>query len=823
QLQTVIELPATVRARHLTVLDVGQGATTPPAVALFRAVRTGVNKRLRPIPPRAQGRLVYLITCTVELDPQKTGEATRARDGQLLDVNSPVKYVTDPQSGQQLPILPGTNVQVANGVTTLLHVPIQYMDCGAYAFEVNDHVLVEFTDRDWSQPRVIGFAENPKPCSRVGLILTGIPSTTGVREGLFLRDVPKGGDGKLVHPSSGGVTQGGNLDWISADRKTTLTFKGPPGRSIAPTIMPGSYHPYDDFAQDGLWRHRFRMKFGADTAQHAHPDGAMFIRTFCFGYAIYLNGKTEVTAPPRHFVLGAGVCRYEGPDNAGQPVTKSYLVAVFGGNLYLDWADHEEQLQCWDVVTRPEMINPVFAYATLDGTTVGPWQILHTELLHERGNVMPPINAVFFSENGTQCVTCIPTLSQGLTTYTNDDGSYDAVSYQVGNDLILRARFIPGLNGVTLEPPSREYQTNQFSQYFSGHSKTGPSDRDYGSWSFDGSSSESVSSAAIMAIDYVGEQEVTLTVTASKQSTSINSGAGHSVEGSIHGDHGDINSSANSRWAFSITDTHREKTVGHYLSLYDTRSSESWSGTDQDGNAALPWAVSLATTRDGVILRPYYYDLRSGAGVWYSASGSSQYNQGHSGDLTQGPQVWSGNQGGQLSAHFEDRDAKQYGQNATSYADALGGAVNDTPTLQGSGVSGSWSSSQSGNPAPESGCNLARAQHLTRWEPGSWGYAAIEVLPILYTQPCNATGDIVCRIDFRAYPKVDSTLDAVHWSTNGAIDFDRLHHYDVAFSTAFDLDAAWMNHLATYHQPADGSGVPLQTAVEGGLVPEFRR
>jgi hypothetical protein len=32
-----------------------------------------------------------------------------------------------------------------------------------------------------------------------------------------------------------------------------------------------------------------------------------------------------------------------------------------------------------------------------------------------------------------------------------------------------------------------------------------------------------------------------------------------------------------------------------------------------------------------------------------------------------------------------------------------------------------------------------------------------------------------------------------------------------------------MTHLATYHQPADGSGVPLHTAVEGGVVPEFRR
>ena len=40
-------------------------------------------------------------TCTVLLDTQKTGESTRARDGQTLDVNAPLKTLLDPQSGQQ--------------------------------------------------------------------------------------------------------------------------------------------------------------------------------------------------------------------------------------------------------------------------------------------------------------------------------------------------------------------------------------------------------------------------------------------------------------------------------------------------------------------------------------------------------------------------------------------------------------------------------------------------------------------------------------------------------------------------------------------------
>ena len=63
------------------------------------------------------------------------------------------------------------------------------------------------------------------------------------------------------------------------------------------------------------------------------------------------------------------------------------------------------------------------------------------------------------------------------------------------------------------------------------------------------------------------------------------------------------------------------------------------------------------------------------------------------------------------------------------------------------------------------------------------------VLPILYTQPCNATGDIVCRIDFRACPKVDSTLDAVYWLTNGAIESIKLRGTDLLGKVATEEEA----------------------------------
>ena len=44
-------------------------------------------------------------------------------------------------------------------------VPIEYMQCHSAAFDEGDEVLVELQERDWQQPRIIGFRDNPKPCS----------------------------------------------------------------------------------------------------------------------------------------------------------------------------------------------------------------------------------------------------------------------------------------------------------------------------------------------------------------------------------------------------------------------------------------------------------------------------------------------------------------------------------------------------------------------------------------------------------------------------------------------------------------------------------
>jgi len=50
---------------------------------------------------------------------------------------------------------------------SLSEVPIVYMDCNADAFQVGDRVLINFEAQDWTSPKVIGFASNPKECRQI--------------------------------------------------------------------------------------------------------------------------------------------------------------------------------------------------------------------------------------------------------------------------------------------------------------------------------------------------------------------------------------------------------------------------------------------------------------------------------------------------------------------------------------------------------------------------------------------------------------------------------------------------------------------------------
>ena len=110
-----------------------------------------------------------------------------------------VALASQPSSAQGLGI---------NQVSTLTGVPVVYMSCNAKAFEVGDRVIVQFINRDWQQPRVIGFLDNPKPCELFTLVylkvIFGISSTT-----LSTQEVYKNRDADEVTTSAPYYAGGG--------------------------------------------------------------------------------------------------------------------------------------------------------------------------------------------------------------------------------------------------------------------------------------------------------------------------------------------------------------------------------------------------------------------------------------------------------------------------------------------------------------------------------------------------------------------------------------------------------------------------------------
>jgi hypothetical protein len=155
-------------------------SSSPEATFFNWAVHPGANKWK---PNYRLGEIMFIdpVTekCTVQLDEQKNNARSKGYDwlSKTLDMNNIVRTIIDPETGSQTTIMPGPNIQVSDGIVTLTDVTIEYMECNAAVFEVGDHVMVEFTDRSWLTPKVIGFAENPRPCQMRAHGIAMTPST----------------------------------------------------------------------------------------------------------------------------------------------------------------------------------------------------------------------------------------------------------------------------------------------------------------------------------------------------------------------------------------------------------------------------------------------------------------------------------------------------------------------------------------------------------------------------------------------------------------------------------------------------------------------
>lgn len=386
-------------------------ASSPEAMFYNWAVHPGAQKWR---PNYRLGKITALDadanTCTVELDAQKNSEKSKARDGSTLDVNNPVKVQVLPKP----PAGPGgtedtypENVAYADGKTTLKNVRIEYMECNADAFATDDHVIVEFTNFDWTTPKVIGFAEQPKPCLKHGILCTAKPNHGASENVLF---------GRTTAIRSRHITEsktGGHCDWVSSDGKTVLSWHGPLGRSIAPRVIPfatGEFNSGKWPATFGLYNATFAMvkeNVGYNTAY------AQFTR---FTSAVYRDGSVYATAPSGKHVLGAAIFTTTGQDEHGAAITVDWLVIAASSAFVYP-----------NVIDNATATGPSIEIMAAKTTALSTWTTLATQTFTVGAiSGLPPINIVAFAPDGGEFVSLIPAV-------TADAGNN---TYRLINDLI---------------------------------------------------------------------------------------------------------------------------------------------------------------------------------------------------------------------------------------------------------------------------------------------------------------------------------------------------------------------------------------------------
>lgn len=765
-------------------------------------------------------------TCTVALDPQSTGDATRARDGQVLDVNSPLKIVVDPQTGHAQSVLPGPNLQIQNGITTLLNVPIQYMDCGADAFAVKDAVLVEFIDRDWTQPRVIGFADHPRPCQQPGILLTA--DNNGQSEQLFLKDssaTTAGTTPELKHPLS--PKQGGNLDWTSPDRKTVITFDGPLGRAIPPAVAMGALGDslYGDFSAYSVTSVQGLVSWQGSPLEPA--DEFQYRVCQRFGRVIYKNGKPLATAPfvgesppwPS-VVLGAAQLSYQDAH-----LKKTYLVAAL-----------IRPLSSVGVLTRaatgrrgvhhPECIDPMLAWADIQSgpITAKDWHLLPIDPLSTDPTLLPPTGACFFSGSGRQFACLLPTIAGPNSRYPGCD-----------DHTLLQGTLRATADGVQLDSLTVTRQSASGHYDFAGYYHFDyPAVPDHPGgideyWTVVGFNDRKIHghSSAIVAIDFIGETAVTLTSDLSHQVSFredwnvFSDRQGWASNGMNQTEIRQKTSLEQETLTASVTDSHRSLTISDVrLTRSKTRAIgvnistpngqagyHQFSEADQD--------ISLS------VHRPLFYDLRTGAAVYADMNYAR-----HQTDVMDEPGhlgVFGLADGGTRTMSWSDR--KNFG---LKISDTHGtrhdtwdwhdhaGDTEEVPTVILS--EDHWLDVGGVPPINASGVHLehsASSTYAVPWlretEPGQRDrYAPLT----LYCQTANPSGDLVARGRFSVN---------LEWMEAYSILLPRFYHaLTPTFASHFDLETAWQAHLKAQHPQKEGEASSTMTAEEAGVTPRFR-
>ena len=335
-------------------------------------------------------------------------------------------------------------------------------------------------------------------------------------------------------------------------------------------------------------------------------------------------------------------------------------------------------------------------------------------------------------------------------------------------------------------------------------------------------------SHAIVAIDYLGDTEITLTSALSHQ---VSLREDWNVFSDLQGHtSGGMNQTETRQKTYleqetltaSVTDTQRSLTISD---VHLTRSSTHGIGvTIATPNGQAGYHQFSQTDQDITlsIHRPLFYDLRTGAAVYADMHYARRYSDvmdetGHLGvfGLADGgtrTDSWSD----QKTFQINITDSHGVAHDTWDWQDQAG----DTSTSQTVILSEDhWLDVGGLPPINASGIHLehsASSTHSVPWVRQTESGQRDRYAPLtLYCQPANAEGDLVARGHY------SSNLE---WPEAHVIFLPRFSHtLNHAFASHFDLDQAWMTHLSTYHRPQDGSVIPQQTAVEAGVVPEFRR
>lgn len=136
-----------------------------------------------------------------------------------------------------------------NQTASLAGVPAEYMDYGVFAFVAGDVVVVEFTGQDWSQPKVIGFRDNPrggKPYLWISVKPHSTDKASGAVDRHLLYDVLGDQVADDIYNPAGGLVSFpcamADLAWFS-EHNGSLSSKASCGRAV--TGRPSYVASYD--------------------------------------------------------------------------------------------------------------------------------------------------------------------------------------------------------------------------------------------------------------------------------------------------------------------------------------------------------------------------------------------------------------------------------------------------------------------------------------------------------------------------------------------------------------------------------------------------